>query len=103
MCWCFIYYYSVVFAMFVFSLIGLHHMVHDSLQFIFRFFFSLFISYLTEDVCLSMKKTNQLIPLNKIIAAYHENHTEHTNTFCGQKNQFFLALAKSTLTGVFLP
>lgn len=59
---------SIVVAIFVFSLTGVRHIVHDSLKFIYVIFL-LFISYLTEDIFLSMKKTNQFIPFNKIIAS----------------------------------
>jgi hypothetical protein len=89
--------YGVVVALFVFSLIGLRHMVHDSLKYVHGdniLFPPLFSSYLTEDSCLSMKKTNQLIPFNKIIVLYRENHREDTNTLYGQKFSFW-ELAKS--------
>jgi hypothetical protein len=35
----------------------------------------------------SATKPNRLILLKETVAVYCENHTEHTNTLCGQKTQ----------------
>jgi hypothetical protein len=37
-----------------------------------------------ETHCASAKKPNRLMLFRETVAVYCENHTEHTDTFCGQ-------------------
>jgi hypothetical protein len=36
----------------------------------------------------SATETNRLMLFRETVAAYYENHTEHTDTLCGQKAEF---------------
>jgi hypothetical protein len=36
----------------------------------------------------SATNLNQLMPFKETVAVYCENHTEHTNTLCGQNAEF---------------
>jgi hypothetical protein len=42
-------------------------------------------------------KPNRLMLFREIIAVYCENHTEHTNTLCGQNAEFNSYLTGNTL------
>jgi hypothetical protein len=37
----------------------------------------------------SATETNRLMLFGETVAVYCENHTEHTNTLCGQNAEFF--------------
>jgi hypothetical protein len=46
--------------------------------------------------CISITKVNQSMLFMEIIAVDCENHTEHTNTMCGQYAEFLIAEESGT-------
>jgi hypothetical protein len=48
-----------------------------------------------ETHCVPATKPNRLMLFREIIAVYCENHTEHTNTLCGQHADVFLRLKQA--------
>jgi hypothetical protein len=48
-------------------------------------------------------KPNRLMLFREIIAVYCENHTEHTNTLCGQNAEFSSYLTGNTLVSATKP
>jgi hypothetical protein len=49
-----------------------------------------------ETHCVFNTNTNQLMLLMKTVAVYCKNRTEHTNTLCGQKEEFYYVKADGT-------
>jgi hypothetical protein len=47
-----------------------------------------FGSFRTGNNTVSLTTTNRLMLLDKTVAVYCENHTEHINTLCGQNAEF---------------
>jgi hypothetical protein len=48
-----------------------------------------------ETHSVSTTKTNRLMLFRETVAVYCENHTEHTNTLCGQNAEFYCVEADS--------
>jgi hypothetical protein len=46
----------------------------------------------------STTKPNRLMLFGETVAVYWENHTEHTNTLCGQNIEFWYVNASGTYT-----
>jgi hypothetical protein len=47
---------------------------------------------------ISTTKPNRLMLLGETVAVYCENHTEHTDTLCGQNAEFWCVKAGGTYT-----
>jgi hypothetical protein len=54
------------------------------------------VSTSQETHYVSAKKPNRLMLFGETVAVYCENHTEHTDTLCGQSAEFWCVKAGGT-------
>jgi actin-related protein len=82
------------------SLTRLHGVVLNPLktEFVLNYIYKNSVRTSQETHHLSATETNRLMLFRETVAVYCENHTEHTDTLCGQNAEFWYVKAGGTYT-----